>query len=143
MVEVVWRGGRASSWVRLIILGADGQFAFVVVCFAVGVVVVLRLSFFFSSLLVCGRWHMMAFICGRVSWGMVLQGVHLQSCLVGHGRVCTGRRLQPCEESSAASVLPSPAVCVCTSGRGTSAAEKSHVNIQPLFLMITKSVCCC
>jgi hypothetical protein len=35
-----------------------------------------------------------AFICGRVSWGMGLQGNHLRLHLVGHGRVCTGRRLQ-------------------------------------------------
>jgi hypothetical protein len=45
---------------------------------------------------ICGRvsWSMMAFICGRISGGMVLQGVHLRTRLGGHGRVCTGLRLQ-------------------------------------------------
>jgi hypothetical protein len=46
-------------------------------------------SFTYSNV----SWTTMTFICARVSWGMVLQGCHLRSHLVGHCRVCTGRRL--------------------------------------------------
>jgi uncharacterized membrane protein len=45
VVEVVVRGGRSCSWVRFVILGAEGQFFFVVARFIVCVVTVLGSSF--------------------------------------------------------------------------------------------------